>query len=375
MDPVSSFFFATQADGSRALLPWVTPVVLVVVVVLLAIAARNMVGGRFRWGVLGIGLAAIAPLVWTLGKGFEYDPHYIESPLTGGKSPVFDLPRLDGNGRMTLADLGGKPSVVNFWATWCIPCEQEHPLLIQAARAYGDRVNFVGIVYQDEKSKINSWLMRHGGIAFPILIDDTTSAALAFGVYGVPESYVLDAAGTIVHKFTGPFDPRQLQSLLDTLLSQRADATATQIEGKDIASIVGPPASAPITGDELREKTKRVAGLLRCPTCQGMSAGESPSDAARAIRGEVERLLAQGYDQEQILLYFEAAYGEFIRLDPKDEGFNRLVWVMPVGFVVIGLLAMAMRARAGRPPPAPAPVATNTELDPYLQKINEELNR
>lgn len=339
--------------------------------------------GRFRWSVLLVGLLLVGPLIWVLRRGFDFDPHYIESPLVGRNAPDFSLPSLDGDKTVQLADLGGKPTVVNFWATWCIPCKQEHPMLVEAARAYGDAVNFVGIVYQDEPANIHAWLNRNGGYAFPILIDQGTSAAIAYGVYGVPESFVLDASGLIVHKFTGPIDPTQLQSLLGSLLQNRA-ATPGQIKGSDVAAVVGQPSGQPVTGDELRAKTKSIAALLRCPTCQGMSAGESPSDAARAMRGEVERLVAQGYDQEQILLYFEASYGEFIRLDPKSGGFNDAVWMLPVGFLLIGgaFAAWRMVGRRGpSPAAATAPVTAQTESapdapteDPYLRRIREELD-
>lgn len=333
--------------------------------------------GRFRWGVFIVGLLLVGPLIWVLRRGFDFDPHYIESPLVGRMAPAFDLPKLDGDGRTTLSELGGKPSVVNFWATWCIPCKQEHPMLVAASKAYGEAVNFVGIVYQDDPKTIHGWLDRNGGYAFPILIDEGTSAAIAYGVYGVPESFVLDSSGMIVHKFTGPIDPSQLKAILDSLLQNRAEV-AGEVKGSDVAAIVGAPSGPPVTGDELRARTKAIAALLRCPTCQGMSAGESPSDAARAMRGEVERLVAQGYDQEQILLYFEASYGEFIRLDPKAEGFGVAVWAMPAGFLALGAAFAAWRIFRRRPAPAapipPAVAAAPPAEDPYLARIRKELD-
>lgn len=149
--------------------------------------------------------------------------------------------------------------------------------------------------------------------------------------------------------------------------TNRAYATAP-----DASLIVGSPAGPPLSGDTLEEATRRVSSLLRCPTCQGLSVAASPSEAAVAMRGETKDLLAAGYDEEQILLYFEASYGEFIRLEPKAEGFNLAVWGAPIAFVGGGgvLVALAMRRRKVV---ATAPVFTVPDhLAPYLEVVRRE---
>jgi cytochrome c biogenesis protein CcmG/thiol:disulfide interchange protein DsbE len=169
--------------------------------------------------VLGVGLLLVAPLVWVLAKSFGSDPSYIPSPLVDRPAPTFTLPVLDGNGAtLSLAELRGKPALINFWATWCDTCGHEHPLLTRLARAFAGRVHFVGIAYLDSEENLRKWLRAHGGAAFPTLIDVGTSAAVAYGVGRLPESYVLDREGVVRHKVFGAIDPKDLAKRLEALL-------------------------------------------------------------------------------------------------------------------------------------------------------------
>ena len=168
-----------------------------------------------NWKVLVAGFALVLPLLFILAKGFDSDPHEFDSPLIGKPAPDFTLHDLDG-AEVSLASLRGKPVVLNFWATWCVPCKQEHPYLLAAAARAGDRVTFYGVVYQDEPETIRGWLEKHGS-GYPTLVDEGNRAAIAFGVYGVPETYVIDAQGIIRHKFVGPVTPDELSAQLAAL--------------------------------------------------------------------------------------------------------------------------------------------------------------
>jgi cytochrome c biogenesis protein CcmG/thiol:disulfide interchange protein DsbE len=170
-----------------------------------------------NWKVLGVGLVVVVPLVAVLAAGFGYDPRAIDSPLVGKQAPDFTLSPVDGSAPIKLSSLRDEPVVLNFWATWCEPCKAEHPILLEAARQLGDRVHFVSVVYQDEPAKIQKWLAAHGS-AYPTLVDQGSQAAIAFGVYGVPETYVIDQQGRITYKFVGPIDPDTLVEELRPLL-------------------------------------------------------------------------------------------------------------------------------------------------------------
>jgi len=124
--------------------------------------------------------------------------------------------------------------------------------------------------------------------------------------------------------------------------------------------IVGAPRAAPLGGAALDAEAKRVSLLLRCPVCQGLSAEESPSGMAQSMRAQVRELVAAGFDEEQILQYFERSYGEFVRLEPPMRGVNWIVWLAPVGGLLVGGLIVGLVLRRPRGASAPGDAAAET---------------
>jgi cytochrome c biogenesis protein CcmG, thiol:disulfide interchange protein DsbE len=160
-----------------------------------------LVGGFIVVAVVGI-------LVLGLGK----DPNTIASPLVGRVAPPFVLREVGSGKSLSLDEFRGKPVVLNFWATWCGPCYEEHPVLVSNARSL-PQVQFLGVVFQDSEDKIQRFLDDRGR-AYPTVIDDAGKTAIAYGVGGVPETFFLDASGRIVAKYTGPLTTETLQSNL-----------------------------------------------------------------------------------------------------------------------------------------------------------------
>ncbi len=174
----------------RSLLPWI-----------LAIAFLGMI-------VLGVALAS----------RFGTDPNLVASPLIGKAAPDVKLPYLEQEGELALADLRGDIVVVNFWASWCLPCRQEHPELVAAAAAYEDAgVRFVGITYQDRRDAAQAFLDDLGR-GYTYLDDERSRAAIAFGVFGIPETFFIDRDGVVVGNVRGAVDGALLASALDTIL-------------------------------------------------------------------------------------------------------------------------------------------------------------
>jgi cytochrome c-type biogenesis protein CcmH len=119
-------------------------------------------------------------------------------------------------------------------------------------------------------------------------------------------------------------------------------------------AVVGDPRGRPVPANELDARTREVAALLRCPVCQGLSVADSPASMALSMKDEVREMLAAGYDQEQILAYFERSYGQFVRLKPPLRGVNWLVWLAPVVALALGLGLVSWALRTGRGSDTPA---------------------
>lgn len=163
-------------------------------------------------GVLAAGLAVTTPLLALLLLNIDRNPSAISSPLIRKPAPDLLVQKLDGGAPLQLSSLHGRPAVVNFWATWCVPCVQEHRTLTGGARVNPD-VTFLGVIYEDSAPNARAFLAQRGS-SYTSYVDETGKAAIAFGVYGVPETFFINAAGTIVDKFVGPVDEETLRKKL-----------------------------------------------------------------------------------------------------------------------------------------------------------------
>ena len=159
-------------------------------------------------------------LVVSLWRGLGLDPRHVPSPLVGKPLPAFSLPSLaDPKTHLTPASLKGKPALLNVWATWCVGCRQEHDLLVEIARESGHPI--YGVNYKDPFAAALDWLKRLGDPYVSSGYDAEGSVGLDLGVYGLPETFIVDASGTIVFKHVGPLTREiwesQMRPLLETL--------------------------------------------------------------------------------------------------------------------------------------------------------------
>jgi cytochrome c biogenesis protein CcmG/thiol:disulfide interchange protein DsbE len=157
-------------------------------------------------------------LAGVLGFGLSRDPGVLRSPLVGRPAPGFSLRTLDGEDVVRLSDLRGQVVVVNFWASWCQACRVEHPALVEAWERYRDQgVVFLGITFQDPPSASRAYLEELGG-GWPILEDPGSVAAIAFGVFGVPETFVIGKDGRVGDRHVGPVGYEGLAAEIDRML-------------------------------------------------------------------------------------------------------------------------------------------------------------
>lgn len=154
-------------------------------------------------------LAGFIALVALLGLGLRYDPHLVPSPLIDKPAPAFSLPQLHEPGAMfSNADLKGQVALLNVWASWCVSCRHEHPLLLDLAKS--GRVPIYGLDYKDERGAAMNWLNELGNPYRRSAFDEDGRVGIDFGVYGVPETFVVDRNGVIRYKHVGPLNDEVL---------------------------------------------------------------------------------------------------------------------------------------------------------------------
>lgn len=171
-----------------------------------------------RWVGYGVALAAVAFAI-VLASRFGTDPGLVESPLLGRPAPEFELAPLEGGDPVSLIDLRGDIVVVNFFASWCLQCRNEHAALTSTADAFADQeVTFVQIGYQESPPESLDYLETAGrSEAAWYLADPGSRTAIAYGVFGIPETFFIDENGTVVGKIIGESDAFTLGATIDAI--------------------------------------------------------------------------------------------------------------------------------------------------------------
>jgi cytochrome c biogenesis protein CcmG/thiol:disulfide interchange protein DsbE len=166
-----------------------------------------------------IPLAVFVVILAFLFVGLGLNPREVPSPLIGKPAPAFQLAQLHAPDRaFTHTDMLGQVWLLNVWASWCISCRDEHPLLVQLAKA--KTVPLVGLNYKDKPDEAKAWLKQFGD-PYQLSISDLQGrVGIDYGVYGVPETFVIDRAGVIRHKHIGPITPDALEKKILPLVKE-----------------------------------------------------------------------------------------------------------------------------------------------------------
>jgi cytochrome c biogenesis protein CcmG/thiol:disulfide interchange protein DsbE len=166
-------------------------------------------------------LGIFVVLVGLLGVGLTLNPREVPSPLIGKPAPHFELPQLDDAAKtFTEKDMLGKVWVLNVWASWCVSCREEHPVLLDFARTGG--VPLYGLNYKDKRQDGLAWLKSMGDPYQISIFDAEGRVGIDYGVYGVPETYLIDRHGVIRYKRIGPLTPEIVKNKLLPLAQELA---------------------------------------------------------------------------------------------------------------------------------------------------------
>jgi len=165
-----------------------------------------------------IPLALFVVLAVFLGIGLNRDPHQVPSPLVGKAAPAFTLPQLDVDASFSPKDMAGKVWLFNVWASWCVSCRQEHPILVEFAKT--KLAPLIGLDYKDKRDEARAWLKRFGNPYDFSVVDADGRVGIDYGVYGVPETYVIDKTGTIRFKQIGPVTAEVMQNKIVPLIKE-----------------------------------------------------------------------------------------------------------------------------------------------------------
>ena len=162
-----------------------------------------------RWRVV-VPVAVLIALVGLLGYGLTRDPHTLPSAYLNRAAPTLALPSLaDETQAVRLADMAGRVTLVNVWASWCVACRSEVSELAELSETTD--IPVVGIDYKDTRDEASRWLRRFGNPYARIAFDESGSTGIDWGISGVPETFVIDREGRIAHKHIGPFNRRSLE--------------------------------------------------------------------------------------------------------------------------------------------------------------------
>ena len=191
-----------------------------------------------KWSLAAGAVTLAIPAIALLGFGMTRDPGAIDSPLPGNPAPAFALPAFTSGeptpwhpaaipqvDTVRLAEHRGDVVVVNFWASWCLACRDEHPALMEVGSRYvGTDVHFVGVLYNDRVPNAIRWLAERGPVPYPSVNDLNARTAIDYGLYGVPETFFIGRDGRVAYKHIGPVSDSVLDAHISELRAKPAPA-------------------------------------------------------------------------------------------------------------------------------------------------------
>jgi len=256
-----------------------------------------------------------------LMRGLSLHPTKLSSTLINKKIPEFSLPGLSSQ------DLLGHICLLNIWATWCINCQIEHPVLMDI---HQKGILIYGIGYKDSEKKIQQWLKQYGNPYQKLGLDTTGNTAINLGVYGTPETFVIDQNGIVRDKIIG---------------SVTEDVWENQIK-PDIAKIKQTANDRYVFATRQQdEQFSQLTHKLRCLVCQNESLADSNAALAQDLKNQVAQMVRDHNTNPFIINYLVQRYGDFVLYQPPVKSSTYLLWFGPVILFIVGLLLVIFRKK------------------------------
>lgn len=310
-----------------------------------------------------------------LAIGLQHDPRTLPSVKIGKPVPTFKIPVLgDDQKQFTPNDMLGKVWVLNVFASWCVACQQEHQSLFRLIQS--TPVNLVGLAYKDAPVDTKQWLEANGGNPYQVVAEDLDgNVGIDFGVYGVPESYVIDRNGIIRYRQVGPIPPdfyaQHVQPIEQEAQANNADGQAFKASsalGNNMAAAdVKANATTSLTKlseEAVEKRVRKLAEVLRCLVCQNQTVADSNAALAIDLRRQIAEQVRAGKSDDEIKAYMIERYGEFVLYDPPLNLKNIALWVLPFVLMLIGFYVAWRTMRAS---------VAQADADASLSNTNQDV--
>lgn len=279
---------------------------------------------RIRFLLPFLVFIVIGLLLWF---GLHLNPHRIDSPLLNKPLPIFREPSVNvPNHFITRQDFLSHITLLNVFATWCLSCEIEHPVLMNIANT--KRIKLVGLDYKDQRKAVIPWLRKYGNPYSAIIDDSKGQLGIDLGVYGTPETYLIDASGIIRYKYIGPMSTKVWNTVLIPQINRWEKNSILAANALD---------RYPFPEAAQAKRFNQLITRFRCLVCQNEDLASSEAPLASDLRQAIYVMVREGQSNRKIVDYMVDRYGNFVLFKPPFVGETYALWFGPFVFLILGV--------------------------------------